>query len=684
MAEIRRPKSGASFLNRPIGVANVRRNEAIAYEGTARAMQDIANSSFALASQFARKEAGIKAQRQAEEERRATEADIKAGELFANTVPIRDEQGLLKFAELPQTLGVRGQEEANKILENRYKALIESDTRSQFNEFRRVAKNEAEFTALSKAYVDESSELLSQIGGEEYVQTFLDRSYILSSEYISGIRIDDDAKARNAAQFAFYNNYENELRDIRSLSKAGQFDQANERFLILSNDIADRASDLGLTPIQTNSLISRAKVNTVDGILDSRTANIDSNSIAKIVRVLEGGAVTDEVSALVPEIQGIVDSLTVEEQNNLASNLRTVQGTQSKIEEDAKTKQTLINSLSTIVPGDTSESAQKAVSEDMKQRFNVNTVEDILKQYGNAISSGMGASHPVVQYLGNKNVYPSQLVKTLDNLADGKIGMDEVSEQNIFALVNLWKSTSASGGRRLPKGLQKETIAFLETIDDYTSQFGDASIKRAIEINAKFQGTDDQARSIVNSKLKVEEQYQNQSIRSNIRTYLRNEFDDWNPEAYNNLEETYLDLLLRTDRSTANDVIERLYEMDYQQHRYMYVPAGGVREQRYSPSAYFPNEIDLENFENIAQKFIGTNAPSYTLGDNAFLFATPASGSTGAQYFVVDENGRAIFDSNGQYLVYSTNAAMAEAVLRHRKRVEDQKAEILRQRKANQ
>jgi hypothetical protein len=238
-AEIKRSRSGQSFLNKPIGVVNVRTGSNKVHEQRAR--------NFAAAGEFAFD--------------LAKRMQVKEGEEFAQKARIRDENGNLDYAEIPVGLGRFGRDAAERILEDRYFTQLNEDTPIAAKQIADNPElkgkdgliNAALWEQNFEKWIDTTAKSIEASGNTAVLASFIDGAYNYKKEYANSIIIK---------------NLETKNKQAKAVYKTSNRKAANELRTSYANGITEDAV------AAYNVLIQKNNQSFVNGTINEDIRNV--------------------------------------------------------------------------------------------------------------------------------------------------------------------------------------------------------------------------------------------------------------------------------------------------------------------------------------------------------------------------------------------------------------------------
>ena len=300
MVEIKRTRSGQSFLNKPVGVTRVTTGAEKVYAQQAEILSGVGEFAFDLAK----------------------EDQITRGKEYANTARVRDEDGNLTYKPLPFDLGRYGQAAANDILSNRYMIALKDDMATAATEISKISggdptKWEEGFSAWTK----QRAKLIEGTGGTDIIAPFIDSAYSYQKEFVNDLvikRLEAEKKATNAT---YGLNIRQQSNDIRNALAAGEFEDASSLFnaSILENNHLYETATISLdSRNKAEKEILRARF---DGLVDFRFKETDPKFKKALSIELQGGSTPLNILEKNPDIKEAFDSLPDSDQATVSNAL---------------------------------------------------------------------------------------------------------------------------------------------------------------------------------------------------------------------------------------------------------------------------------------------------------------------------------------------------------------------------
>ena len=190
---IKRSTPGQSYLNKPIGVVNVRTGADQKYAAKAQELARV--SDFALSV--------------------AKTVQVKEGQAFADRVRTRNEDNTINYEKPPITLGALGRKEAESALAKKYNLAQKQDAMETAAEFRSLYKTEEEFNRNYREYMTREAQYAEQIGGEKYANMFLENAEAVRFEHSMNIKNERLRSEQIATKARFELDMKNQIGSMR-------------------------------------------------------------------------------------------------------------------------------------------------------------------------------------------------------------------------------------------------------------------------------------------------------------------------------------------------------------------------------------------------------------------------------------------------------------------------------------
>lgn len=294
MVEIKRTRSGQSFLNKPVGVTKVTTGAEKVYAQQAEILSGVGEFAFDLAK----------------------EDQITRGKEYANTARVRDENGKLDYKALPFDLGRYGQAAANEILSNRYMIALQDDMVTAATKISETSDGDpTKFETAFSDWAKQRANLIEGTGGTDIIAPFIDSAYTFQKEFVNDLvikRLEAEKKATNAT---YSLNIRRQSNDLKGALIAGEYEDASNIFnsAILQNNNLYKKGIINLdTRNKSETQILRAKF---DGLVDSRFAEVDPKFKQALAIELRGGVTPFNILEKNSDIKEAYNSLGNSEQS---------------------------------------------------------------------------------------------------------------------------------------------------------------------------------------------------------------------------------------------------------------------------------------------------------------------------------------------------------------------------------
>ena len=298
MVEIKRTRGGQSFLNRPIGVVNVRTGAEKVAQADADLFKSISDASFQTAMNMQRSEA----------------AD------YLKTVNVMDDDGKLKVVNIPKGLGKYGTEAVSKELSRRYRIGFENELRQTLPDLKRQSAGKPE--ALQKLfgdYLKTRTDLIRKTGGEEDIPALTEIANTLGSAAVNALRIENTEAQNKRSILELQLNAENSAEDIFRLTASGNEDGALSVFERSKKDIED---DPLLEEDDKQRLIKGLQSSMYRGTVSRSMQGKTSTELNRISIELEAGVLSEETLKQNPDLVKIPSN----QYSSVATTFRTQSG----------------------------------------------------------------------------------------------------------------------------------------------------------------------------------------------------------------------------------------------------------------------------------------------------------------------------------------------------------------------
>lgn len=288
MVEIKRTRSGQSFLNKPVGVTKVTTGAERVYAQQAEILSGVGEFAFELAK----------------------EDQVTRGKEYANTARVRDENGNLTYKPLPFDLGRYGQAAANNILSDRYMIALKDDMATAAKEISKISDDDpTKWEEGFSAWTKQRAKLIEASGGADIIAPFIDGAYTYQKEFVNNLVLKR-VEAENAITKSQYGRTSrDQANSIQSSYAAGQFDDAK--------------NTLGLAELDANNLQVNGTINfdtankakrmysraAIDGLVEFHFKNKSPSALRALEVELRGGDSGINILKQSPEIKVAFDRL---------------------------------------------------------------------------------------------------------------------------------------------------------------------------------------------------------------------------------------------------------------------------------------------------------------------------------------------------------------------------------------
>lgn len=241
MVEIKRTRPGTSFLNKPVGVVNIKTGEEDIYKAKAKMFNAVSDIGFKIADQMQRQEASQ----------------------AANNVQIRDAQGNLTYENV-ENLGNfgRSQAEIDTIVAKRFLTAhqVQVQTEMKLLASEALANNTKSeiFKVQMNDYMDSQLEALRKVDTPENVLSLVqDQMNGYAGGFITARQAENLKTEKNIAARNFKIAGQNGLADLLNLPP----ELAERAYRVLTENFAEEAPELGLTDSEVLSFQKNAQDN---------------------------------------------------------------------------------------------------------------------------------------------------------------------------------------------------------------------------------------------------------------------------------------------------------------------------------------------------------------------------------------------------------------------------------------
>lgn len=241
VVEIKRTRPGTSFLNKPVGVVNVKTGAEDVFKAKAKMFNTVSDIGFKIADQMQRQE--------------ASEA--------ANNVQIRDADGNLTYENV-ENLGNfgRSQAEIDRIVAKRFltahQVQVKTEMTTLANEALANNTNSEVFKVQMNDYMDSQLEALRKVNTPENVLSLVqDQMHGYAGGFITARQAENLKTEKNLATRNFKISAQNALADLLSLPP----ELAERAYRVLTQNFAEEAAELGLSDSEVLAFQNNAQDN---------------------------------------------------------------------------------------------------------------------------------------------------------------------------------------------------------------------------------------------------------------------------------------------------------------------------------------------------------------------------------------------------------------------------------------
>ena len=253
--EIKRTQAGAGYLNRPIGVVNVKTGS----EQIAQQQADLFKTASNIAFQFA----------DISQKKKAKEAAIE--------VLVTDENGMKSYQ--PISGFGRSNELANDIYNKRYASALELDASQFANQLHAQKVTPEVFSELYNSYVGDTLKNIKESGGEEFASLYADGLYRIGDGHVNKLVSDQIAASERQATSNYLSRFETTAGSLNNL----RGDALDAAYNNARQDLNDNGIDVyNLAPGSINDLQNRLSDNYSNGLLNEEGKDVSNSLLLKI------------------------------------------------------------------------------------------------------------------------------------------------------------------------------------------------------------------------------------------------------------------------------------------------------------------------------------------------------------------------------------------------------------------
>lgn len=241
VVEIKRTRPGTSFLNKPVGVVNIKTGEEDIFKAKAKMFNAVSDIGFKIADQMQRQE--------------ATQA--------ANNVQIRDAEGNLTYENV-ENLGNFGRSQADidRIVAKRFLTAHQVQVKTEMTTLANEAlanntKSEI-FKVQINDYMDSQLEALRKVDTPDNVLSLVqDQMYGLAGGFITARQAENLKAEKNLAARNFKIAGQNGLADLQNLPP----ELAERAYRVLTQNFEEEAPEHGLSDSEVLAYQNQAQDN---------------------------------------------------------------------------------------------------------------------------------------------------------------------------------------------------------------------------------------------------------------------------------------------------------------------------------------------------------------------------------------------------------------------------------------
>lgn len=463
MAEVKRSRAGQSFINKPIGVVDVRTGVEKKYAAQADALSSVSNTLFNLTQNI----------------------QVKEGEEFAAKYKVRDENNNIRYEKIPFSLGRAGRAAAEKEVNKKYLFGLKQDAFQFATDLRMRSASEAEFSQGYSEWIKKRAQLVEQDAGADIASQFVGNSQQLMIEHSSAMKADAFKleQAQSKAQYEI--DQRNTIGHMKQAAASGDFEEASfTRDLILSSLDEDAIEVFKLSPEKYRDLQIAANDAFRDGVFQSITKDMSSSELSIIENAIESGNISEGIKKRLPELETLVQDFAADPQragtfNSFISGIREARS----VAEKAGAAQVKFQYEMGVGLAERSEKNQKLFGEGL----GFNTVLDAINADERSSEIEMNAAFPSHQ---------SQIF--IGQFADGALPEDAI----IPALNRITEMSAAQNARgknfEIYSGNKKagQLAVALNTIREMK---GDEGVVDAYRTHIEMQGNSSELLSVVSA-----------------------------------------------------------------------------------------------------------------------------------------------------------------------------------------
>ena len=238
------------FLNKPIGIVNVRTGAEKVYEAKARTASGIGDIAFEFAKQ----------------------TQIKQGAEYAKEVLVEDENGMRGYQEVPKHLGSYGREEANRIYQKRYIDALQKDTRNFAKQLREVEKDPVRYEEIFNDYVKQTLTSIDADGGADVASVVAPTLYDTGKLHVNDMQVKALAAKEEQSKADYLSVYNMRRADMAGLSGQDLEDAKNS----LLEDINESGPVYGFTATKMNEMINDVRDEYALSVFNTESVNQNS------------------------------------------------------------------------------------------------------------------------------------------------------------------------------------------------------------------------------------------------------------------------------------------------------------------------------------------------------------------------------------------------------------------------
>lgn len=597
MAEVKRTPGGQSFLNRPIGVVNVRTDAEKKYSAEAELFRSIGQIAFDQTISIQERE----------------------GQKFAETKLIgRNEDQTIKFEKAPRSLGRYGQEVADKVLEKRYYEALAVDTDIALSELRKQNLSPERFEGLAYEFAEKTAIALDRDGGADVAQRYMDEFDKVVRQNVNSINTDimkQQEAVYASNQLQLFQKTLSNSRTYRGVDPQ----KAEESFQMAISIADDLLAERLISPAKHIDLINNNIDGAAKGIIDDISERVSSLDLKIITNAIRTNKFTDEVKKIDPVVNDLVEfieknPLTDSRTREISGHASSVAGLKADIERQESAARTRIDILSNDSQFGTGKNkdVDKPMREYMLENFGIESAENYIT--GNVTPEALAANF-------KQSRYDPALRAAMDAAS---VGMIEDPAQLSF-LNEIFQQGRIKNGYKRDRGLDSKTIDFFEAFDHQLKNLGASRAEEARLLASSINVRSEEKLKISNDKFGFDAKNLDEAADKFAEKYL----DDVSPDIIRDMRPSIVSAMVSS--LTGGDASERIKETikkDYPKSEFIY-GAGKTVRSKFAPEKVF---ADAGIPEALEESF-GEEAP-FVFSVNRQIFNHGLEGEFGKDFLL--------------------------------------------------